>query len=87
MLVRIEYASIDFNGEFVSIEDPDPEKRKLAYEAPPEYSEQSYATTYFLISDIERELFNARKAKSTDAQLTEVLEALCEVLAVPASDD
>ena len=87
VLLRIDYASIDFDGEFVSINDPDPERRALAYEAAPEYSDQKYATTYYLISDIEREIFTHRKTKSTDANLQEVLEALAEVLAVPSENE
>lgn len=32
VLVRIAFSSIDYDGNFISIKDPDPEIRKLAYE-------------------------------------------------------
>jgi hypothetical protein len=53
VLLRITYASIDYHGEFVSVDDPDPKKRELAYEAPPDYADLSYSTCYFLVSELE----------------------------------
>lgn len=79
VLLRVDYSSIDYEGNFISISDPDPEKRKLAYEEPPKYSEAAYATTYFLTSNVERELFKKKAVYSTDAKLKEVLEAIIEV--------
>jgi hypothetical protein len=79
VLIRIDYASIDFDGHFISVEDPDPKVAALAFEPAPKYSEQTYSTTYFLSSDVEREVFSLRKVRSTDAPLKEVLEAICEV--------
>lgn len=67
VLLRVDYSSIDYEGNFISISDPDPEKRKLAYEEPPKYSEAAYATTYFLTSNVERELFKKKAVYSTDA--------------------
>ena len=57
MLIRCDYASIDYDGNFISVNDPDPNIRKLAHEAAPSYNEVTYSTTYYLCSDIEREIF------------------------------
>ena len=79
VLIRVDYASIDYDGNFISIKDPDPNVAKLAFEPAPKYSDQTYSTTYFLSSDIEREVFALRKVRQTDAPLMEVLQAICEV--------
>ena len=79
VLLRIDYASIDYDNNFISVEDPDPKIAALAFEPAPKYSEQAYSTTYFLSSEIEREVFGLRKTRQTDAPLKEVLEAICEV--------
>lgn len=79
VLIRIDYASIDFDGNFISISDPDPKIAALAFEPAPKYSEQTYSTTYFLNSDVEREVFALRKIRRSDAPLREVLEAIAEV--------
>ena len=39
VLIRTDYASIDFDGNFISISDPDPKVAALAFEAAPNYSE------------------------------------------------
>ena len=57
VLIRCDYASIDYDGNFISINDPDPNIRKLAHEAAPSYNDVTYSTTYYLCSDIEREIF------------------------------
>jgi hypothetical protein len=59
--LRVDYASIDFEGKFISVKDKDPEIRALAYEAPPEYHTGAYSTLYYLISDDEKELYQIRK--------------------------
>ena len=79
VLLRVDYSSIDYEGRFISIKDPDPTIRKLAYEEPPKYSEAAYATTYFLTSTVERELFRKKAVYSTDAPLQDVLDAIIEV--------
>mmetsp|Transcript_27927 Transcript_27927/g.37295 ORF Transcript_27927/g.37295 Transcript_27927/m.37295 type:complete len:240 (-) Transcript_27927:87-806(-) len=79
ILLRIDYASIDYDGNFISIRDPDPAVAKMAFEAPPPYENQTYSTMYFLTSDIERDVFNLRKLRATDAPLKEVLEAIADV--------
>ena len=38
ILLRIEFTSIDYEGNFISYKDPDPQVRALAYEAPPNYN-------------------------------------------------
>ena len=79
VLIRVDYAAIDYDGNFISIRDPDPNVAKLAFEAAPRYEDSPYSTTYFLTSDIEREVFRLRKVRATDAPLKEVLEAIAEV--------
>lgn len=79
VLIRVDYAAIDYAGNFISIRDPDPVIAKLAFEPPPRYEDSPYSTTYFLTSDIEREVFRLRKVRATDAPLKEVLEAIAEV--------
>ena len=68
---------------YISISDADPKIAALAFEPAPLYSEQSYSTTYYLSSDVEREVFALRKIRQSDAPLKEVLEAICEVTGLP----
>ena len=69
VLIRIDYASIDYGGAFISITDPDPAVAKLAFEPAPKYSDRTYSTTYFLSSDVDRDVFALRKVRQTDAPL------------------
>lgn len=69
VLLRIDYASIDNDGNFISINDRDPKKRELAYYAPRDYSTGTYSTLYYLISDEERDLYSIRKQRKTDMPL------------------
>ena len=78
VLVRVDYAAIDYDGNFISVKDPDAKVREMAYEPPPAYEEQTYSTAYFLNSQIEREVFGVRKERKTDAPLREVLTAVCQ---------
>ena len=78
-MLRVDYSSIDYEGNFISIKSPDENTRRLAYEEPPKYSEAKYATTYFLTSNVEREMFKKKAVYSTDAPLQDVLEAIMEV--------
>lgn len=39
VLIRIDYASIDMEANFISFEDPDPRIAALAFEPPPKYSD------------------------------------------------
>lgn len=39
VLVRIDYASIDYDGNFISVRDPDAKVAALAFEPAPKYSE------------------------------------------------
>lgn len=39
VLIRIDYASIDYDGNFISIRDPDPAIAKMAFEQPPRYED------------------------------------------------
>ena len=38
VLLRVTLASIDDDGEFITIKDPDPKKAAMAYEQPPDYN-------------------------------------------------
>ena len=40
ILLRLDYASIDDDGNFISINDKDPKIHQMAYEPPPAYEEQ-----------------------------------------------
>ena len=77
VLLRLDYASIDDDGHFISINDKDPKIREMAYEPPPKYEEQAYSTAYYLNSKVEREVFAVRKQRKTDAPLKEVLTEVC----------
>lgn len=79
MLLRVDYSSIDYEGNFISIKDPDANIRKLAYEEPPKYSEAIYATTYYLTTNVEREMFKKKAIYSTDAPLKDVTDAIVGV--------
>jgi hypothetical protein len=72
----VDYASIDYDGKFISMKDPDPQVRQLAYEAPPNYNAGAYSTLYFLISEIEREMYAYRKQRKIDVPLKEVMLAI-----------
>ena len=87
VLVRVDYAAIDYDGNFISVKDPDPKVREMAYEPPPAYEEQTYSTAYFLNSQIEREVFAVRKERKTDAPLREVLTAVCQAEEAKAETD
>jgi len=76
VLLRVDYASIDNDGNFISIKNPDPELRILAYYPPPDYNTGRYSTLYYLISDEERDLYAMRKQRNTDLPLNEVLLAI-----------
>ena len=76
VLLRVDYASIDNDGNFISIKSPDPELRQLAYYPPPDYNTGRNSTLYYLISDEERDLYAMRKQRNTDLPLSEVLLAV-----------
>ena len=57
VLIRVDYTSIDYDGNFISVKDKDPQIRQLAYEQPPNYDTGAYCTLYYLISEIERTMY------------------------------
>jgi hypothetical protein len=61
VLLRVDYTSIDYEGAFISFKDPDPQIRQLAYEPPPNYNSGAYSTLYYLISEVERDMYPVRK--------------------------
>lgn len=73
VLLRVSYSSIDFEGNFISVKDKDPEIRTLAYEAPPDKNSGAYSTIYFLMSQSDRDLYQLRKSRSIDVPLQEVM--------------
>jgi hypothetical protein len=77
VLLRVDYASIDTEGNFISIKDNDEEKRAIAYEAPPEYATGAYSTLYYIITEDERELYGIRKNRKFDVPIIEVMQAVC----------
>ena len=50
VLIRVDFASIDGAGNFSSIMNENPTIAAKAYTKPPEYEEQKYCTTYFLMT-------------------------------------
>ena len=85
--MRLDYASIDDEGKFISINDPDPKIREMAYEPPPKYEEQTYSTAYYLNSNVERDVFLVRKQRKTDVPLREVLTEVCKEEKVRYNND
>lgn len=79
VLLRVDLASVDYSGNIISVSDPVESVRKLAYEEAPKYSDGTYATTYYLTSFVEREMFKKKTSNSTDAPLNDVLEAIIEI--------
>lgn len=73
VLLRIDFSSIDYEGNFISINDKDPQLRQLAYEPPPDYHKGAYSTLYYIISDAERDLYSIRKQRKIDVPLLEVM--------------
>lgn len=74
VLLRVDYSSIDDNGLFISVNDKDPRIAKNAYEEPPVYEEQTYATPYYLTTQPERDLFEYRKERGLEHPLSVALE-------------
>lgn len=83
----MNYASIDQNGHFISVNDPDPIIQQAAFEPPPKYQDMAYSTTYYLSSELERELFAVRKARGIDVPLKEVMDAICQAEGVTINTD
>ena len=54
VLIRIDFSSIDDDGAFITTQNPDPNKAKLAYTEAPSYAGQNYSTAYFVTSEIDR---------------------------------
>ena len=50
VLLRIAYSSIDYEGNFISIKDPNPTIRDLAYEQMPDFNSGAYSTVYYISS-------------------------------------
>lgn len=73
LLMRVDFSSIDYDGNFVSLQDSDPKARQLAYEPPPDYNSGAYSTLYYLISETERDMYAIRKTRRYDVPLSEVM--------------
>lgn len=78
VLLRVDYSSIDFEGNFISIKNRDPKKAALAYTPPPHYQTGAYNTQYYIISEEERELYGIRRRRKIDLPLVEVMQAMCQ---------
>ena len=48
VLIRVTYASIDENGNYITISNPDPRIQRLAYEDASPYADGDYSTAYFM---------------------------------------
>ena len=66
MLLRVDFTAIDYDGNFVSIKDPDPKKAALAYEPPPNYNSGNYSTLYYIISQTEMETYALRRRRKIE---------------------
>ena len=73
VLLRIDYASVDEDGVFISINDRNPKKRALAYDPPQDYNTGAYSTLYYIVSEEERDLYAIRKKRKYDFPLLEVM--------------
>lgn len=74
VLLRVTYSSIDYEGNFISIKDKDPQTRALAYEVAPDHHLGAYSTVYYLLSQADRDLYQIRKQRTIDVPLLEVME-------------
>jgi hypothetical protein len=79
VLLRVTYSSIDYEGNFISIKDKDPQTRALAYEAAPDHHQGAYSTVYYLLSQADRDLYQIRKQRTIDVPLAEVMEQVCKL--------
>lgn len=57
VLLRVSYSSIDYEGNFISVKDKDPQTRSLAYEPAPDHHQGAYSTVYYLLSQADRDLY------------------------------
>lgn len=86
LLLRVDFSSIDFDGNFISIADSDPKNRQLAYEPPPDYNSGAYSTLYYLISETERDMYAIRKKRGYDVPLSEVMRVIVDTQKVRADN-
>jgi hypothetical protein len=87
LLVRVSFSSIDFDGNFISVKDPDPRVRQMAFEQVPEYADGVYSTAYFITLQAERDLFNVRINRSSDVKLATLMKALIAELGARTRTD
>ena len=78
VLLRVDFSSIDHNGNFISIADSDPKNRQLAYEPPPDYNSGASSTLYYLISETERDMYAVRKTRGYDLPLEEAMRVIVD---------
>ena len=76
VLLRVDYSSIDFERNFISIKNKDPKIKKLAYQAPPSYESGAYSTIYHVLNDQEKDLFAIRLQNKLDLPLIDVMCAI-----------
>ena len=70
VLLRVTYASIDTEGLYISINNPDPVVQKLAYEDATPYADGDYSTAYYITTHIERTMFDLRAGQIKDLDMT-----------------
>ena len=87
VLLRVDYTAIDYEGNFISFKDPDPQIRALAYEPPPNYNAGSYSTLYYIISEVERDVYAIRRQRKIDVPLVEASRELARAMNSDAESD
>jgi hypothetical protein len=78
VLLRVDHATVDEKGRFVSINDKDRKAREQAYIPPPEYRSGEYSNAYYLLTEDERDLFALRKHRDIDRPLPELMKQICD---------
>ena len=78
VLLRVDFASVDDDGFFISIKDADAGKREMAYEPPQDYNSGAYSTLYYIISEQERDLYAIRKKRNRGVSLLDLMQAAAQ---------
>jgi hypothetical protein len=78
--MRIDFSSIDIDGNFISVNDQDPAIAKIAKIEPPQYESGVYCTRNFIIDNKERDLIEIRHAKGKDLPLYETMKKIVKHL-------
>lgn len=69
MLLRVSYPSLNAEGVYISIKDPDPKVAKQAFEKALVYEDKRYSTLYFMANTKEQLMFEKRAKRKIDRPL------------------